>query len=440
MTPDLTPEATTAGGAAAGIRPVRRGWARVDRYLTADRLVVYPAVVVALFVVVWLLSLAVTVPLPDFLARWTAGRLVIDGRADVLYDPGVQSGLQQALGADALSWFVSPPFVAVLLVPFGALPYGLAALAWTLLSLALLWLSVRALADLHPAFAALRGWRALLLAGSCQAVLELIGAGQDTAVVLAALVLGARLLASGSDLAGGLVLAVALVKPQLAWLVPVVLLLRGRWRALGAMVAGGIVLVGASLVVLGTGPWLDWVEALTSPLYRDEVVSGQTAKSTSINGLLEHLVPGSGPVATVLWLVAFVALVVVAVRRRSALADVGVPVLLVTVVPLTTVLLTPHAMVYDLVVVIPAVVWLLTRRPSARVRGLAAVGYVLLFLAPLLQLAARAVPALAVLAAPWVVVVLVLLWRELVAPGAEPTAAPLPSADRDPVTPGASDG
>lgn len=436
MTPDVTPEATTGGAAATGIRPARRGWGRVDRYLTPDRLVVYPAVVVGLFVVVWLLSLAVTVPLPDFLARWTAGRLVLDGRADVLYDPGVQSALQQALGADALSWFVSPPFVAVLLVPFGALPYGLAALAWTLMTLGLLWGAVRALADLHPAFAGLRGWRALLLAGSCQAVLELVGAGQDTAVVLAALVLGARLLAGGSDLAGGLVLAVALVKPQLAWLLPVVLLLRGRWRALTGMVAGGLLLVAASLVALGAGPWVDWLEALTSPLYRGEVVSGQTAKSASIDGLLEHLVPGSGPLAMLLWAVAFVALVVVAVRRRAALDDVPLPVLLVTAVPLTTVLLTPHAMVYDLVVVVPAVVWLVHRHPTPRVRGLATVGYVLLFLAPLLQLAARAVPALAVLAAPWVVVVLVLLWFELV--------APVPGHDRPARLgagqPGASDG
>ena len=391
----------------------RTGWDRVDRYLTSDRLTVYPAAVVILFVVVWAISLPLAFPLPDFLSRWTAGRLVLDGRAADLYDPVVQSALQQDLGSSALSWFVSPPYVAALLAPLAALPYAAAAVVWTLATLALLWFAVRSLVALHPAFRALDGWRGLLLAASCHAVLELVGAGQDTALVLAAFAVGARLLAAGRDPWAGIVLSLTLVKPQLAWLVPVALLVRGAWRALMGFVAGGAVLLGLSLVVTGPQSWLRWVEAVSSPLYRTEVVGGQTAKNGTVQGLVEHLVPGSGWPATALWAAAFVALAVVAVRHRHRLADVPLPVLLVTAVPLTTVLMTPHAMVYDLVVVLPAVVWLVAERPSPRVRGLAAVGYVLLFLSPLLQLAAQAVPAIAVLAAPWVVIPLVLLWREL---------------------------
>ena len=62
---------------------------------------------------------------------------------------------------------------------------------------------------LHPAFAALDGWRGLLIAGSCQAVLELVGAGQDSALVLAAFAVGARLLAAGRDPWAGMVLSLA---------------------------------------------------------------------------------------------------------------------------------------------------------------------------------------------------------------------------------------
>lgn len=389
------------------------GWARVDRYLTSDRLVVYPAAVVILFVVVWVISLPLAFPLPDFLSRWTAGRLVLDGRAADLYDPAVQSVLQADLGSDALSWFVSPPYVAALLAPVGAMPYAVAAGLWTVATLGLLWLAVRSLVALHPAFSALDGWRGLLIAGSCQAVLELVGAGQDTALVLAAFALGARLLADGRDPLAGMVLSLALVKPQLAWLVPLVLITRGAWRALGGFVLGGIALLALSLLVTGPRSWLRWVDAITSPLYRNEVVAAQTSKNATIHGLLEHLVPGAGWPATALWAVGFVILATLAVRHRGRLADVSLPVLLVTAVPLTTVLLTPHAMVYDLVVVLPAVVWLIATHPSPRVRGLAAVGYVLLFLSPLLQIATGLVPALAALAAPWVVLVLVLLWREL---------------------------
>lgn len=398
----------------------RRGWAKVDRYLTRDRLTVYPTAVVLLFVVVWLISLPLTFPLPDFLSRWTAGRLVLDGRTADLYDPALQSALQADVGSTALSWFVSPPYVAALLAPVGTLPYPVAALLWTFLTLGLLWLAVRFLVALDPAFSALGGWRGLLVAGSCQAVLELVGAGQDTAVILAALAGGALMVARGHAVTAGLVLALALVKPQLAWLVPLVLLARAAWGALAGFVAGGGALFALSLLVLGPGSWARWLGSITSPLYRNEVVAGQAPKNATVHGLVEQLVPGSGWPATVVWAGAFVVLAVVALRNRRALDGVPLPVLLVTAVPLTTVLLTPHAMVYDLVVVVPAVVWLIARRATAEIRGLALVGYVLLFLSPLLQLVARAVPPLSVLAAPWVVVVLLLLWRRLAPEAAAP--------------------
>ena len=394
-------------------RPTQSGWGRVDRYLTPDRLIVYPATVLVLFVVVWLISLPLTFPLPDFLSRWTAGQLVLDGRAADLYDPGVQSALQADVGSTALSWFVSPPYVAALLAPLGVLPYPVAGVLWTALTLVLLWLSVRSLVALDPAFAALAGWRGLLLAESCQAVLELVGAGQDTAVVLAALTGGALLLARKHAVPAGLVFALALVKPQLAWLVPLALLGRRAWGALAGFVAGASVLLVLSVLVVGPDSWARWLGAISTPLYRDEVIAGQTAKNATVQGLVEHLVPGSGWPSTAIWLAAFVILTVLAIRHRRLLDGVPLPVVLVSAVPLTMVLMTPHAMVYDLVVVLPAVVWLVAERGSPRVRGLAAIGYVLLFLSPLLQLMAREVPPLALLTAPWVVVVLVLLWLDL---------------------------
>ena len=390
------------------------GWSSVDRYLTRDRLVVYPAAIVTLFGAFWVASFWFVAPLPDFVARWTAGHLVGDGQGSSLYDPAVQSTIQEGLGSDALSWFVSPPYVAVLMVPFGLLPYPLAAALWTLLTFGLLWFSVRTLATLDPAFGRLAAWRGMLVAGSCQVVLELLGAGQDSAVVLAAFALGARLLVAGRDPWAGLVLSVALIKPQLVWLVPLVLLARRALAALAGFVVGAGILVGASLAVLGTDAWTSWLAALSSPLYRQEVLVGQTAKNTSVEGLVEHLVPGSGWPATALWAASALVVAVLTLRHRTTLRDLSLPVLLLTAVPLVTVLLSPHAMVYDLVLVYPAVAWLLTERPGPDVRGLIAVGYVLLFLSPLLQVVAREVPSTAVIAAPWVVLVLIALWWRLI--------------------------
>ncbi len=57
--------------------------------------------------------------LPDYLAHWTGGRMLLDGRIDELYDPAVQAHLQhsEVPGYQGLSWFVSPPFAALLYEP-----------------------------------------------------------------------------------------------------------------------------------------------------------------------------------------------------------------------------------------------------------------------------------------------------------------------------------
>ena len=47
--------------------------------------------------------------LPDYLAHWTGGRMLLDGHASTLFDPAAQAALQLRLvGSDGLSWFVSP--------------------------------------------------------------------------------------------------------------------------------------------------------------------------------------------------------------------------------------------------------------------------------------------------------------------------------------------
>ena len=107
----------------------------------------------------------------------------------------------------------------------------------------LVW-SLRALSRFDPAFAALGRRGVLLVVVSSQPVLEVIGAGQDSVVVLAAIVGGAVLLARRPPFVAGLVLAVALIKPQLALLVPVVLLLCHAWRALAAMAVAGLAVAG----------------------------------------------------------------------------------------------------------------------------------------------------------------------------------------------------
>ncbi|MBM6405970.1 DUF2029 domain-containing protein [Phycicoccus sp. CSK15P-2] len=389
----------------------------MNALLTPDRLLVYPVVVIAVFGVVWTASLhSGAVLLPDLLARWSGGRLLVDGRAEVLYDPGVQSALQRVVvDAQRLSWFVSPPPVAVVFAPLGALAYPMAGLVWTVGSAALLaWTAIRA-ARLHPALEMLGTRRGMLVAASCQPVLELVGAGQDTALVLAALVGGASLLVEGREVLAGVVLAVGTVKPHLVLLVPVVLLLGRAWKALVALLAVTTAAVVATTAWLGIGVWYDWVAALTSPLYRTEVGEGQAWKNASLRGLLDTLGPGAaGPWVSGVWMVL---VLVVLVLTAGWLRGQGVPLWahLVVTVPLVTALVAPHVLVYDLVLVLPAAT-LLVARGGPTARAGVAVGYVLLFLAPLWHLVALRLPAVSVIGAPWVVLVVVGLWLSAVRP------------------------
>ncbi len=385
--------------------------ARVTGRLTPDRLVVYPGVVVVLFVVVWAVSLRAAFPLPDFLARWTAGSMVAGGDGASLYDPVAQSVVQAGVGAQRLSWFVSPPFVAVLFVPFGLLPYWLAAVVWTAVSLAFLAWSARAAATLHPRMSALGTGRGLLVAASCQPVLELVGGGQDCALVLASFVLGARWLERSRAFPAGMALGVGLVKPQLVVLVPLLLLATRRWRALLGFSCIGLGLAALATLVLGPGVWGRWKVALTSPLYAADVQQDQAWKNSTVYGFLHGVLPDAwGSVATVLWAVAVVGVAVATLRNWRSLREAPIGVLLLVTVPLATVLVTPHAMVYDLVLVVPAVAYLVGVREATRERALAVAAYLLLFLAPLLHLLASAVPVAGLLEATWVVLPLAALW------------------------------
>ena len=369
-----------------------RRWAsRIDGWLTPDRLVVYPVVITVLFVVVWTISLRTALPLPDFMARWTAGRMVADGQVAQLYDPAAQSLVQARQGATALSWFVSPPPVALAFVPFGLLPYGVGAVLWTAVSVSLIVWSLRALSRFDPAFAALRRPRR--------------GAGRRLQPARAR---GRRRRAGlgggpgGAGRGGGAARARATSQRAWCW----------QWRSSSPSWRSscrssccsathgarsppwpwpGLAVAGVATAVLGVRPWLDWLDVLSTPLYADEVVHAQAWKTSTLKGLVDSVGAGAPSVLlTLCWLAAALVVLYLTARRVGLRPSVPAPLLLLTLAPVVTVLVTPHAIVYDLVVLLPGAVWLVHRAGSAQARSVVALAYVLLFLAPLLHSRRRA--------------------------------------------------
>ena len=351
---------------------------------------------------------------PDFLAHWTGGRLLLDGDLDRLYDADFQANLQHALigPGDDVSWFVGPPFTAILYAPFAALPFAVAGVLWTLVSVAAIAGSIVLLKPLVPRLA--QDWTVVVLAVlACQPVLEVIGAGQDSALSMLVWAAGLRLLVAGRDALAGLVFGAGLIKPQLVVLAPPTFLIQRRWSAFAVWVAMAFVAAAASVWLIGVDGIHTWISALTSQRYDEQINVGQAWKQLSASALLVSLVPPSlVNAAQTLGLVICAALVVaflVAAWRapRDRWLDVW------TLAALTTVVASPHLLVYDLLIAVPAALVLLDRHPSRRVRLALLAAFVLTYLNPVLHvLTLKLSWPLTWVGAPWAVVPLLLLWYD----------------------------
>lgn len=387
----------------------------LDSLLTRQRLVAYPAILLLAWGLAYLAVAFASQhwePLPDFASRWTAGRMVLQGDLAHLYDPAAQSAIQgRELGASALSWFVSPPFVALLFAPFAAMPFGLACLAWAML---LLFLLFAAGLLTRPFLASALGerWRwALVIAGSSAPVLEALGSGQDTVVVLVAMVGGIHLLRRRRDTLAGVVMGLGLIKPHLVFLVPLVLLLQGRIRGTAAFLVTGLCFGGVSWWLVGSQGIEAWLALPSGSLYATEVTSGQAWKSTSLAAFLTSLAPSPAlewaRVAMVLALMSALPTLIFLVRRRREMSGCSMWSLAL----LTTAVASPHFMLYDLILCLPIIGTLVVQQWDAVTRVLLSVTYVLLWLmGPLHLIGVRLGWPWSLVAAPWAAVGVLFLW------------------------------
>ena len=193
-------------------------------------------------------------------------------------------------------------------------------------------------------------------------VFEALGSGQDSLLALVIWVAGLRLLLRGRDAAAGTLLALGLFKPQLFVLVPFLLLAQRRWRALGAFCAVGAGITLLSVLVQRADTWRLSLASLGSPLYTQQVQDGQAWKMQSLTALVAELVPGR-LVGGVLLLAAAVGILLLGRRPGHDVQRDWALLALVTVVT------SPHVVLYDLVLLLPALVWSVPTVPWRVVRG-----------------------------------------------------------------------
>lgn len=165
--------------------------------------------------------------------------------------------IEKLVGEDLGMMYIRPPFYAAILKPLAWLPFLGAYALFTAVSLAsYLWFVARFTREC-PALPFLSAISIPFLAD--------LTAGQDAAFMLA--ILGAAILLARKeeDFSAGLVLSLCAIKFHLFLFLPVLLLIKRRWRMMGGGAAGGAALVALGTIVNGPGAWIAWVKVLRDP-------------------------------------------------------------------------------------------------------------------------------------------------------------------------------
>ncbi|MBL8573566.1 MAG: DUF2029 domain-containing protein [Hyphomicrobiaceae bacterium] len=319
----------------------------------------------------------------DFASFWTAGALVLDGRAAAPYDWSIHQAFQNAyflqpLDADFYCWQY-PPFFLALAAGLAALPYLGALLVWLGATLAAYLAVMARLLDARR--------DALVVAIGFPAVWLNIGHGQN-AFLTAALFAGGLILLRQRPILAGILIGLLAYKPQFGLLIPLAFIAGGHWRAFAAAGVTVAAMVLATSALFGMDVWSAFL-ASTGATRRVLLEQGGVGfhKIQSVFAAARALGLGVA-LAYLAQVLASLAVVITTIRlwRSSVDFDLKAAALLAG-----TLLATPFSLDYDLVLIAPAAAFLW--RQMARTgalpfeRSLLAV----IFIAPLV---ARSVGAL----------------------------------------------
>lgn len=216
----------------------------------------------------------------DWYCIWDTGRSVLEGR---------RAGLYTTDFSDAKGYFwLYPPYALLPAAAFALLPQGLAYGALTVLILAAFAASATALAQQSPLGRDDAVTMALVFAGSAS-LNSVVVTGQNSAWWLAFLVAGMVALQRDRPGLAAACFAVWGFKPNWVACLVLWLIVTRRWRVLGFVATGGVVLVASSLP-LGGSLWSEFATSsrgLTTLIFE----TYEVYKLISLHATLRSLVP-----------------------------------------------------------------------------------------------------------------------------------------------------
>ena len=292
---------------------------------------------------------------PDFFSFYSGARLFVTRGGSAVYDLVLQRQIQIDVTSQPPDRFIvlpyfHPPYYTLLIAPLGYLTYRQAYVAMAafnvLLAAVLIVLLVRSSLSIHGRAAVVA---TALIAGFFPLFVTILQ-GQSDLVVLVPL--GAAYVAWARGRFGwaGIFSALALAKPQLLLLIPVLFLARRAWRALAGFAAVLLGLGVISVAGLGIAPVIDYLRALGAWAIGGSLpTNGQIAYTDpavySLKNILQAL-PGGGTTALVLLLL-LLALAALSLSWRP-----DKPRLDFALAIAASLVLSPHQNVHDLALLV----------------------------------------------------------------------------------------
>jgi hypothetical protein len=292
----------------------------------------------------------------DFAGCYSAGLIARQSGFAQVYDVQEQARAQQTLHVGSKLFLIAyPPFQVLIFAQFARLPYAAAYVLWGLMNLAL-WavfaIQMRSFAPrprdalhyLMLCFFFLPAWAAVVL-------------GQNSMILLLVYFFTWKSLQQGQDFQAGAYLGLGLLKYHLVLPFAIILLLRGKFKAVAGFGLVGLLLVAVSFAAAGTAGVsafvhlvLDIVRQPANPAY--ESFSPRHIMPTILGGysaLLGSRVPGT-------WITALAGLTSLALliftawrwRRAEKLGMSDDSSIMFGSALVATLLITPHLYTYDL--------------------------------------------------------------------------------------------
>ena len=330
---------------------------RSGDWLTAERLRGYSLLLLGFYLVAsigWVIASDGLIdrngkPLgTDFSNVYAAGKLTWEGRPGDAYDPPKQTAAEVAVfnGRDVpfYGWHY-PPFFLIVAALLALLPYGFALTVWMIVTLPAYIVAIRAILP-QP--------HTVMVAAAFPAVFVNIGHGQN-GFITAALLGGALHWLDKRPALAGVLIGLLAYKPQFGVLIPLVLLVTGRWRTIGAAAATIAVLAGVTVALFGTGIWQAFAGSAT--FSREVVLEAGGTGWEKIQSLFSAVRMWGGSIEAAYaaqgMLAAALAVSLVWLWRSAAAFELKAAAL-----TLGCLLATPYVLDYDLVALAVAIAFL----------------------------------------------------------------------------------